>query len=93
MSACVSIGRFLWWSPRLVTQPWRPRVFRGCDEWHNPSWAIVLPFLGCFIVFVGREFGRPVGGEHLWAFVDGGWEGEFVDDCAICGEIKADATT
>lgn len=59
------LGRFMWWAPWHVTEPWKPRYFHGGDEWHNPSHAVVLPFLGCFIWFYGKGFNRD-GEAHLY---------------------------
>lgn len=43
--------RFQWWFPWGVTD-WRlPRVFRGSDEWCNDSACVVVPPLGCFVLF------------------------------------------
>lgn len=48
-------GRFMWWFPWRITSPWRPAVFRGSDEWCNPSVAVVVPPFGCLIAFYGRR--------------------------------------
>jgi hypothetical protein len=43
--------RWQWWFPWGVTDWWRPRAFRGGDEWCNDSACLILPPLGCFVVF------------------------------------------
>lgn len=79
--------RFMWWSPTKVTQPWRPSVFRGCDEWHNPSVGVVVPFLGAFIWFTGRDFSRH-GEPHVSAWGSGsGFVGRLVNGCADCSDF------
>jgi hypothetical protein len=82
----------MWWAPWRTTRPWLPRFFRGTDEWHNRSVAVVVPFLGTFILFVG-PFDRS-GDEHLnaWSSV-GGWEGRNVEDCPVCIEMRSDPWT
>lgn len=80
--------RLMYWPPGGVTRPWLPRVFRGGDEWHNPSIGIVVPFLGALIVFYGRGYTRH-GIEHLWGAGPEGTEGAFHEDCLTCREIKA----
>lgn len=47
--------RFQWWGPHRVVQPWCPRVFRGGDEFCNDSIGIVVPFLGCVVIFYNRR--------------------------------------
>lgn len=72
--------RFMYWWPWGVTRPWLPRVFRGSDEWHNKSVAIVLPLLGCIIFFWEHKFSRyglPHDERNLT-----------VDGCQMCIEIK-----
>lgn len=85
--------RFMYWPPYGVTQPWKPRMIRGGDEWHNKSTGIILPFIGGFIFFWERDFSRE-GEEHLhsctrekWGYVE--YFGRIVPDCEICTEIKA----
>lgn len=87
-SHIAKVRRFMWWNPWSgVTDPWKPRFFRGCDEWHNKSVAVVLPFMGCFIFFWERDFSRE-GDEHVYARCGvNGWEGAIVDKCVICDEI------
>lgn len=43
--------RWQWWSPSDTTDWWLPRVFRGGDEFGNPSVGFVAPPLGCFVIF------------------------------------------
>jgi hypothetical protein len=43
--------RLMWWSPAQLTCWWLPRIFRGTDEYCNPSIAAVIPPLGAFILF------------------------------------------
>lgn len=81
---------FMWWRPWNITQPWRPRAFRGSDEWHNPSWCVIVPFLGAFIVF-RLDYERTEGGEHLHAYYrDEGWQGVMHIDCEICHQLIVD---
>lgn len=75
--------RFMYWAPWGVTRPWLPRIFRGGDEWHNASIAIVLPFLGCFIFFYEKDFSRD-GEEHVHGHFGGKWEGRIVKECDEC---------
>lgn len=84
------MSRFMYWAPWTVTRPWLPRVGRGCDEWHNKSVLLILPFLGAFIFFWERDFNRD-GEEHLYAWcLSCGWEGAYHIDCDICNEIRVD---
>jgi hypothetical protein len=77
----------MWWTPWTITDPWRPRVFRGCDEWHNKSWALIVPPLGGFVFFRMR-YARDHVSEHLnlWTRNEG-WEGLYVVGCDICAEV------
>jgi hypothetical protein len=50
----VATRRFMWWSPTAITRWWLPRAFAGADENCNPSIAVAIPPLGCFIVFHKR---------------------------------------
>lgn len=74
-------ARLMWWSPLGTTRWWVPRVFRGCDEWCNPSLGVVVPPLGTFIVFYGRRFSRygPSHDEVLRP-----------ETCELCSELAAD---
>lgn len=84
-----SIGRFMWWKPTNVTNPWKPRFFKGCDEWHNKSYAVIIPFLGCYTWFFG-PFSR-VGEVHIYAYNGSeGWSGKYDPNCDICKEIMDD---
>ncbi len=51
MKQIILFKRLMWWSPTQLTRWWLPRVFRGTDEYCNPSIAAVIPPLGAFIVF------------------------------------------
>lgn len=76
--------------PWYLTRPWIPRAFRGCDEFHNPSWSLIFPFaLGGVDVWRMR-YPRTPGAEHLHGRFMGVWEGLDVQGCPICVEIKAD---
>jgi hypothetical protein len=46
--------RWQWWAPWDVVHPWLPRLFTGSDEFCNPSVGVVLPFLGCLVIFYAR---------------------------------------
>lgn len=85
----VVIGPFTYWPPWSVTRPWLPRAFRGGDEWHNPSWALILPFLGAFIWF-RLDWPRVDGGQHLYARFMGAWEGVDQPGCLVCAEVRSD---
>jgi hypothetical protein len=79
-------SRFMYWSPREVTDPWLPRVFRGSDEHHNRSVGIVVPPFGCFTLFFDRDFDRSVPHPNSW-------EGTvpnvpWVSGCRICIEMR-----
>lgn len=77
----------MWWPPWQCTDPWRFHAFRGGDEWHNPSWALIVPLLGGFILFRMR-YRRDHLREHLNLWTrDDGWEGLYVIGCPICAEI------
>jgi hypothetical protein len=79
----------VWWPPWTVTAPWRPRVVRGTDEWHNCSYGLVVPLSGAVIVYRMR-YARD-GEEHLHAWTRAhGWDGLFVAGCSVCVEILAD---
>lgn len=43
--------RWQLWYPWDITDPWRPRIFRGADEWCNESIALILPLLGGLCIF------------------------------------------
>ena len=43
--------RLQWWYPWGITEWWRPQIFKGGDEWCNDSVCVVLPPLGCLVVF------------------------------------------
>lgn len=74
----MKMERFVYWAPRKVTQPWKPRVFRGGDEWHNASVAVILPFVGGFIFFWERKFSVE-GEDHFERMVPG---------CKVCAELS-----
>jgi hypothetical protein len=42
--------RWMWWAPWGITDPWRPRLLRGGDEWCNDSVAAGLPFTGLLAI-------------------------------------------
>lgn len=81
---------FMWCPPWVTTRPWLPRCFQGSDEYHNYSWAVILPFLGCFILF-RKRYPTVEGTEHVWAWnkVDG-WSGLYVVGCPMCAEIYSE---
>lgn len=45
------MSRIMWWPPATLTRWWLPRLFKGADEYCNPSVGVVVPPLGAFIVF------------------------------------------
>ena len=48
-------GRVMWWAPWGLTEPFTPRVWRGGDEFENPSACVTVPLLGAFILFYSRH--------------------------------------
>lgn len=62
------------------------RPQRGCDEWHNPSWYLVVPFVGWLVWFPKAGFDRD-GPEHLYAWGPWGHEGYIAQGCEICEEM------
>ena len=50
--------RWQWHPPWRVTDWWRPRAFRGSDEYDNPSFSVVVPPLGWFVMFYRRKVTR-----------------------------------
>jgi hypothetical protein len=52
--------RFQVWYPWGVTGWQKPRWFPGGDEWCNDSFCVVLPPLGCIVVFWRRGPMREV---------------------------------
>jgi hypothetical protein len=58
---------------------------RGCDEYHNKSWFILIPLVGEFTYF--SKPGYQTAREHLYGMGPDGVHG-FVDpSCEICDEI------
>ncbi len=45
--------RFQYTPPWDLYQPYKFRVGRSSDEWLNKCWAVRVPFLGEFAVFLG----------------------------------------
>lgn len=81
------VRRFMYWAPWGVTEPWKPRGWKGCDEHHNTAVSVVLPFLGAFHWFYGPF--DPSGEEHLSGYSpEEGWTGRDVEGCRICQEVK-----
>lgn len=75
--------RFMWRYPWSVTDWWKPRVFQGSDEWCDPSVALVLPPLGCLIVFWRPGRMRTMPCPDDWAAMDD-WQRA---DYAPCGYL------
>lgn len=82
----------------MYTPPWKLTRWgwgfhsfpqRGCDEWHNRSWYVVLPF-GMFVIFPAYDewYDRVEGEEHLHSRGPEGTEGLIVEGCIICSEIR-----
>lgn len=78
--------RFMYWKPWEVTEPWKLGVQLGCDEFHNSSIMLQLPFLGCFIFFYNRRFQQET--EHLHGMVEEAGKkvvyGKVDSNCEIC---------
>lgn len=64
--------RFQWWYPWGVTSWWKPRPFRGADEWCNESACLVLPPFGCLVVFWRPGRLRTIPCPEDWAHMDDG---------------------
>lgn len=64
----------------------RRLVGRGCDEYHNPSRYLIVPFVGMLVIF-RMTYGTTV--PHLSACIDGKWEGAMDTSCPICSEIQS----
>jgi hypothetical protein len=45
------IGRLMWWPPTTLTCWWKPTIFKGEDEFCNPSIAAIIPPFGALILF------------------------------------------
>lgn len=78
------------WGLMLNTMFGRPGwPHRGCDEWHNRSWFVLVPLLGELVWFPKKGFDRS-GTEHLYGMTGGPlaeYHGRIVDGCDICAEI------
>ena len=65
------------------------RTQKGCDEWHNKSFYIVIPLVGMFVWW--PEGIDRTGEEHLWGWFWGPHgeeiEGRIVEGCDICTEM------
>ena len=81
----IHFWRIQYWWPWRVTDVWRPRIEKSCDEWHNKSYLVVIPFVGVVVWFFG-PFNRE-GEEHVYGHGPDGYEGRIVDGCDICAEI------
>ena len=53
--------RWQWWFPWSVTDWWKPRPFRGGDEWCDDSACMVLPPFGCHEFRTALWRGLPAG--------------------------------
>jgi hypothetical protein len=53
----IYLPRLWWWFPWGLTSPWRPRIWRGGDEWCNRPLCFTIPALGCFLIF---QLWRPM---------------------------------
>lgn len=61
--------RWQYWYPWGVTRPWKPRAFRGGNEWCDDSLALILPFLGGLCVFWRPGPMRTLPCPEDWAFM------------------------
>jgi hypothetical protein len=78
-----------WWEPWTITDWWRPQILRSCDEWHNPSFGLIIPPFGG-IVFWRMHYARVEEELHLYGWSVGEWEGLHVAGCDFCDEIVND---
>jgi len=62
--------RWQWWMPWGVTDFWKPRVFRGADEWCHVSFCVVAPPLGCLVLFWQPGRRRTVPCPEDWGLMD-----------------------
>jgi hypothetical protein len=73
--------RWQYWAPWGVTRPWLPHVFRGGDEWCNDSICLVIPLLGCLVIFWRPGKQRTVPCAVEWAEGNITWRADY----APCG--------
>lgn len=84
----MNIGRFSYTPPWQVTRwgfvsPFK--IQKGCDEWHNPSYFVVIPLLGVFVWFPTLD---RSGEEHVSGWTSyGGYEGRIAPGCEECKEF------
>lgn len=63
------------------------KIHQGCDEYHNTSRYLIVPFVGDFTLF-DRDYdaSQP---EHIYSYSpERGFEGADVTNCAVCTEVK-----
>jgi len=75
--------RWQWWFPWDVTDWWRPRAFKGGDEWCNVPGCLVVPPLGCFLVLPPWKRLRVMPCPEEWSAMDE----ESRADYAPCGYL------
>ena len=73
--------RFMWWYPWSVTDWWKPRAFRGGDEWCNDSIGLIIPPFGAAVLFWRPGKLRAMPCSEEWGAMDG----EQRADYAPCG--------
>lgn len=71
-----------WVMPWGVTDWWRIRSFKGADEWCCPSVCLVVPPLGCLVLFWTPTVRRVMPCPEDWAQM-GEWQRA---DYAPCGK-------
>lgn len=76
--------RWQWWYPWGITRWWRPRCFKGGDEWCNDSAAVIIPALGGLVVFWRRHL-RELPCPQCWASMDDALRADY----APCGQLHA----
>lgn len=80
----------MYWAPWGVTDPWKPRWWKGCDEYHNLAVSVILPFAGAFHWFYGPFEDQKLD-PHLYGYdPEEGFLGREVSGCKICISIKND---
>lgn len=73
--------RWQWWFPWNVTDWWKPRAFKGGDEWCNIPACFNVPPFGCLVLFWKSGPRRTMPCPDEWGAMDD-WQRA---DYAPCG--------